>query len=317
MGKSATSNTILGKDHFHKAASSKSVTRQCSQATTIIEGKTIKVVDTPSWCDTELSEAELTQETVKCIEMLYPGPHVFLLVFAIGNRFTAKEEKSVKMIEDVFGEGATRYTMILLTRGDDLESQTIDSYLKWTPGLQALVSKFNGRYHVFKNKEKNHDQVPKLLQKMQDMVQHNGGECYTNSTYQLLEKYKKREADANKKEMQAREAEFKRRVQLMEQEQQHQRLRETEPQGQLSQIYTVNVMTTWLVQMQIDENARKERENERHEHRRRMESEMQIFQQKQEILKYEAKILKLKEQHRQAEAEREEMLRKQSRCITS
>lgn len=100
--------------------------------------------------------------------------------------------------------------MILFTRADDLEDTNIDSYLKGAAeDLQALVSKCNGRYHVFNNKDKSHNQVAMLLQKIQDMVQHNGGECYTNTLYQLLEKYKKREAelqreaDATKKEMQS------------------------------------------------------------------------------------------------------------------
>ncbi|XP_067283352.1 GTPase IMAP family member 8-like [Pseudorasbora parva] len=350
VGKSATGNSILGKDRFHKAASSKSVTKQCSLATTIMDGKIIKVVDTPGWCDTELSEVELTQATVKCIDMSYPGPHVFLLILAIG-RFTAEEKTTVQQIQDVFGEGSTRYTMILFTRGDDLENISIDSYLKGAAeDLQALVSKCNGRYHVFNNKDKSHNQVAVLLQKIQDMVKHNGGECYTNSTYQLLEKYKKREAelqqkaDATKKEMKIREADLQRRIKLMEQEQQCQRLRETHLREQLSQQETnsANAIFSLLEQMHIDENVRKQeerrredwlsyqrriqeeetrRKNETHEHRRRMERERQRFEQeKQEILKYEERILKLKEQTRQAEAEREGMLKKnikKSKCIIS
>uniref|UniRef100_A0A673FQA7 AIG1-type G domain-containing protein n=1 Tax=Sinocyclocheilus rhinocerous TaxID=307959 RepID=A0A673FQA7_9TELE len=177
-----TGNSILGRDHFHKAASSKSVTKQCSLATTVFDGITIKVVDTPGWCDTELSEAELTQATVKCIDMSYPGPHVFLLILAIGNRFTKEEKETVQQIQEIFGERATRYTLILFTKGDDLEDTTFEDYLRAaTADFKALIDKCGGR-------------LSKLLKKIQDMVQDNGGGCYTNSTYQLLEQYKKREA---------------------------------------------------------------------------------------------------------------------------
>uniref|UniRef100_A0A672TDW5 AIG1-type G domain-containing protein n=1 Tax=Sinocyclocheilus grahami TaxID=75366 RepID=A0A672TDW5_SINGR len=197
---SATGNSILGRDHFHKAASSRSVTKQCSLATTVFDGITIKVVDTPGWCDTELSEAELTQATVKCIDMSYPGPHVFLLILAIGNRFTKEEKETVQQIQEIFGERATRYTLILFTKGDDLEDTTFEDYLRAaTADFKALIDKCGGRCHVFNNKDRNYLQVSKLLKKIQDMVQDNGGGCYTNSTYQLLEQYKKREAMLQRK----------------------------------------------------------------------------------------------------------------------
>uniref|UniRef100_A0A671QP65 AIG1-type G domain-containing protein n=1 Tax=Sinocyclocheilus anshuiensis TaxID=1608454 RepID=A0A671QP65_9TELE len=213
VGKSATGNSILRRDHFHKAASSKSVTKQC-------------IVDTPGWCDTELSEAELTQATVKCIDMSYPGPHVFLLILAIGNRFTKEEKETVQQIQEIFGERATRYTLILFTKGDDLEDTTFEDYLRAaTADFKALIDKCGGRCHVFNNKDRNYLQVSKLLKKIQDMVQDNGGGCYTNSTYQLLEQYKKREAklqrkaEAARKEMKAREIEFQRLIELTEHKQ--------------------------------------------------------------------------------------------------
>ncbi|XP_039536290.1 GTPase IMAP family member 4-like [Pimephales promelas] len=360
VGKSSVANTILGKQHFHKAASSKSVTKECSKASTIIDGKTVTVLDTPGWCDTELSEAELTQATVKCIDMSYPGPHVFLLILAIGNRFTAEEKKTVQQIQEIFGERATRYTMILFTRGDDLEEDmSIENYLKGAvEELQALVAKCNGRYHVLNNKDKSRNQVSVLLQKIQDMVQHNGGECYTNSTYQLMEKYKKREAElelearATQKKIQAREAELQRRIQTMEQEQQRQKLREAQLREQLRQKETDDVrggsvVVSLLEQMQISAKAAEHqqkinaerqkqrddrlgrlqgeetrRQNEEFAQRCRIGSERKNFErEKKDIARsYRARILELEEQKKQAEAEREEMLKKhlkKARCIIS
>uniref|UniRef100_A0A3B1JNI0 AIG1-type G domain-containing protein n=1 Tax=Astyanax mexicanus TaxID=7994 RepID=A0A3B1JNI0_ASTMX len=226
VGKSATGNTILNKDAFKKAASSMSVTKVCLKASNVVDGKKIEVVDTPGWCDTQLAEAEIVEEAVKCIDMSSPGPHVFLLVLQIG-RFTDEEKTTVRKIQDVFGEGASKYMMVLFTKGDDLEGQPMFDYLKDADNdLKNIVfNSCEGRYHVFNNREKNSSQVSELLQKIQDMVTENGGGCYTNVTYQLLENYKKKEAEmqnkiqALEKELKLRIAELDKKEKLMQQDQ--------------------------------------------------------------------------------------------------
>ncbi|XP_073669851.1 GTPase IMAP family member 8-like [Paramisgurnus dabryanus] len=237
-GKSATGNTILGKDAFHKESSSKSVTRECTKVTEVVGDKEITVVDTPGWCDTELSDKKLTAETVKCIDLSYPGPHVFLLVLRIG-RFTDEEKKTVQKIRDVFGEDSIKYTMILFTRGDDLEEDKciIDYVREAAKDLKALVDECGGRYHVFNNRDENRNQVTTLLKKIQDMVKSNNGQCFSNTTYQLLQKYKTREAElkeqiqAAEREKRAKKAEFKKLVE----ENKHYKKREEELEQQVKQ----------------------------------------------------------------------------------
>ncbi|KAL1278186.1 hypothetical protein QQF64_024859 [Cirrhinus molitorella] len=216
--------------------------------------------------------------------------------------------------------------MILFTKGDDLEDTTFEDYQRGAAAdLKTLISKCGGRCHVFNNIVRNGLQVTKLLQKIQEILQQNGGGCYTNSTYQLLEQYKKREAELQRKAkaarrgMEAREAELQRLIRYVEQEQQRQSLREAQLHEQLME--QSHVMSTMLELMQIERNRNKEwmvelktqkqeeeqlkhqlymenkelkRKNEEFQHRQRMEMERQRQRVEQEKLEMKVKMDELR-----------------------
>uniref|UniRef100_A0A8B9KZ46 AIG1-type G domain-containing protein n=1 Tax=Astyanax mexicanus TaxID=7994 RepID=A0A8B9KZ46_ASTMX len=306
VGKSATGNTILGKDAFHKSASSKSVTKVCLKASNVVNGKNVVVVDTPGWCDTDLSEAEIVEEAVKCIDISYPGPHVFLLVMTIG-RFTDEEKKTVRKIQEVFGEGASKYMMVLFTRGEDLEDQSISDYLEDAEkDLKNIVfNSCDGRYHVFNNRSKNHRQVSELLQKIQDMVTDNGGGCYTNVTYQLLENYKTKEAEMQKriqaleKEVKLRMEELDKKEKLMQQEREEQQQKEEElkehiVKSELKRAFEGAALVGMMEQMALEQQRRELREQGR----------VQI------IRLHQINVRQIEHQMQQTEAEKKDHIKK-------
>ncbi|XP_042563279.1 GTPase IMAP family member 9-like, partial [Clupea harengus] len=179
-GKSASGNTILGREAFKEDFSSESVTETCINQQTLVAGRQITVIDTPGF---HFGTEELNDEMEKCVGMSLPGPHAFLLVIRLDVRFTEEEKNAVKWIQDNFGEGALKYTIVLLTHGDVLEGKPVEDFLCKSPELSSVIEDCGGRYQVFNNKSEDSTQVRELKETIEAMVKENGGANYTNEMY--------------------------------------------------------------------------------------------------------------------------------------
>ncbi|XP_054890629.1 GTPase IMAP family member 9-like [Poeciliopsis prolifica] len=202
VGKSAAGNIILGRKAFESHPSFCSVTSVCEKKTDDFRHLNLDVIDTPGLFGTKNSNEEVVKEISKCISMAAPGPHVFLIVLQ-PTRFTAEDEKTVEIIKETFGKEAARFTMVLFTHGDELNKRNmkIEEMLEKHQPLKLFISqcsileKFEDKYHVFGNEVEDSVEVSRLLQKIQRMVQRNGGSYYTNKIFKKTQRVKQEEME--------------------------------------------------------------------------------------------------------------------------
>lgn len=220
-GKSTSANVILGKELFETGASPESVTRECQKAEGAVNNKYITVVDTPGLFDTRKTNEELRKDIRECVvNQSVPGPHAILLAISVKSRFTEEEKTAVKWIEENFGSDASMYTILLFTHTNLLGDKTLDEFISESEHLRRLRHQCGGRYHAFTNKLKDRSQVRELLQKIEEMVEHNGGQHYTNKMYEevqrRLEEERRRAMEERKRaeEEQRRAEEEQRRKKL-------------------------------------------------------------------------------------------------------
>uniref|UniRef100_A0A8C6WF38 AIG1-type G domain-containing protein n=1 Tax=Neogobius melanostomus TaxID=47308 RepID=A0A8C6WF38_9GOBI len=203
-GKSSLANTLFGeKDTFKERCSANSMTKECMSRTTTINGRSVQLIDTPGFFDTDLNSEELNSEILKCIVECAPGPHAFLLVLKV-ERYTKQEEAVVdQMVNEYFGKEALKYTTVVFTHGNQLdEGMKIEDWLK-NKSLKNLVDKCGGRSSVIDNTywnkdqkdpySNNQNQIKQLLETIDQTVRENRGGCYTNEMLQKKREEKKAE----------------------------------------------------------------------------------------------------------------------------
>ncbi len=313
-GKSATGNTILGREAFTAEESFESVTKESQRETSEINGRCVTVIDTPGLFDTELSNEEIQREIRHCISMILPGPHVFLLLIPLG-RFTKEEETSVKIIQEMFGEKSLMYTMVLFTRGDSLKKKTIDQCLG-KPGspLMKLIEACENRFHVFNNNQtEDRTQVTDLLEKIDNMVKENGGSYYSCKMFRQMEREKQEQqmkilmdrVREREEELREREERYKREMKEQEEHMRDEMKREREMfKDEMSQEKETVKKEKENLQIEIDRLMNRieiERKNHDNERKRREEE----FNGREERYKSREKEKEEKEREMQNKMKRE------------
>ncbi len=188
-----------------------SITRECREGSSVRSetNLVISVTDTPGFFDTDISNEAVIQIIGDNIfELTTPGPHAFLIICK-PERQTKEERDVLVMIQEIFGEDAVKYCIVVFTHEDQLDrGQTIKDFIATTPkSMQDLIHRCNDRYIALNNREQSHNTIQRLIQMIDEMIQQNGGEYYTNDEYRRIEREReeRREAERAAQERQQRE----------------------------------------------------------------------------------------------------------------
>nr|XP_017211378.2 GTPase IMAP family member 4-like [Danio rerio] len=189
VGKSAAANTILGENAFRSDLSSSSVTTECDKVRKNVKGQKVAIIDTPGLFDTKEKSTVIEEKIKLCISLSAPGPHVFLIVVQLG-RFTEEEKNTVEQIQNIFGEQASKYTIVLFTHGENLKKtqKSIHNFVKECPDLLNFIKTTSRRYLVFDNNANDPEQVNVLFEQIAQLMTVNGEEYYTNDDLRAAER---------------------------------------------------------------------------------------------------------------------------------
>ncbi|XP_063064645.1 GTPase IMAP family member 9-like [Engraulis encrasicolus] len=183
-GKSSTGNTICGRRAFTVKSMDRGIAFGCTKERRNFDGQLLYIVDTPGLFDPSQTNENVKKEIANGVALAAPGHHVLLVVIRPG-KFTSEEQETVNIIQMMFGEEASRYTMALFTRGDDLETDgvVIEEVIRQSSHLSTFIGQCGGGYHVLNNRSEDPSQVRELLEKINTMVQSNGGRHYTDEMF--------------------------------------------------------------------------------------------------------------------------------------
>lgn len=200
-GKSHSGNGILGMPVFQSKRSWKSVTRSCSYGTNLRNGLLYRIYDTPGLNSTKEANDKVDVQTdiKRCMFCTSPGFHAIVLVISGTERLTAEDIKMLKKLDDILGEKAYEYMIVVITKIDNDENE-LNEMISECPEMSEIITNCGSRRVIFGDDKQAipFESVTKFDDVLTELIKKNaknGKEYYTHKLYEKATKILNEDAD--------------------------------------------------------------------------------------------------------------------------
>ena len=150
-GKSSACNFFVKGDK-----NTVSVTKQSAYIKTVINARSITFIDTPGFCDANISMSQKNEEKAHALMLAKDGVHAFAFVLDVTSRFSQTHAIALQDFQKF--EGIIPFTFVVFTKGKQLASseaqqrQIISGMLNNSPAaLKQFMQKLNYRYIILES----------------------------------------------------------------------------------------------------------------------------------------------------------------------
>ncbi len=164
--KSFISNLILKQSERRSELSSECVRRDVE-----LDGRLISLVELPALFNTQLSEEEVMRQTHRCVSLCHPGVHAF--IFIIPDAPLNNEDRAeIEEIQRIFSSRINKHIMILIKQNPEHQTAELNEE------TQSVIESLGGRHQFIDL----NTQVSVLMEKLEQMVEENSGDCFSTET---------------------------------------------------------------------------------------------------------------------------------------
>ncbi len=136
-----------------------------------LDGRLISLVELPALFNTQLSEEEVMRQTHRCVSLCHPGVHAF--IFIIPDAPLNNEDRAeIEEIQRIFSSRINKHIMILIKQNPEHQTAELNEE------TQSAIQSLGGRHQFIDL----NTQVSVLMEKLEQMVEENSGDCFSTET---------------------------------------------------------------------------------------------------------------------------------------